>query len=154
MGSAHGIGANAHVGTGRRLRRRRVVVGVVVIAALLAVAYTVAIGSIASNTLMFGDGKPHGCPTPANEGWAYEAVNYDIALDRALPRDNPDYLRDCPNDGWGTAGTEVVSADGTRLAGWYIPSGDGDDPTAPTVVIVHGWGCVQVRRPQVRRARA
>ena len=140
MGSAQGIGGDAHVGTGRRLRRRGVVAAVAVIAALLAAAYTVTIGSIASTTLMFGDGKPHGCPTPAEEGWAYEAVNYDIALDRALPRDNPDYLRDCPNDGWGTAGTEVVSADGTRLAGWYIPSGDGDDPTVPTVVIVHGWG--------------
>jgi len=113
------------------------VVGVVVVAG---VAWASAIGYIASTTLMHGDAVKHGCPTPAEQGWAYEAVNYDIALDQRLPLDNPDWLTDCPNHGAGTASDDVVSSDGVRLAGWYIPSGDGDDATAPTIVIVHGWG--------------
>jgi pimeloyl-ACP methyl ester carboxylesterase len=28
---------------------------------------------------------------------------------------------------------------GARIAGWYIPAANGSGPTAPTVVIVHGW---------------
>ena len=111
--------------------------GVVLVAGLV---WASAIGYIASTTLMYGDAEKHGCPTPAELGWAYEAVNYDIALDEQLPDDNPNWLKDCPNHGAGTAGTDVVSADGVRLAGWYIPSGDGDAASAPTVVIVHGWG--------------
>ncbi len=124
----------------RRSRRRRILVllaGVVLVAGLV---WASAIGYIASTTLMYGDAEKHGCPTPAELGWAYEAVNYDIALDEQLPDDNPNWLTDCPNHGAGTAGTDVVSADGVRLAGWYIPSGDGDAASAPTVVIVHGWG--------------
>lgn len=124
----------------RRSRGRRILVllaGVVLVAGLV---WASAIGYIASTTLMYGDAEKHGCPTPAELGWAYEAVNYDIALDEQLPDDNPNWLKDCPNHGAGTAGTDVVSADGVRLAGWYIPSGDGDAASAPTVVIVHGWG--------------
>ena len=124
----------------RRSRGRRILVllaGVVVVAGLV---WALVIGYIASTTLMYGDEVKHGCPTPAELGWAYEAVNYDIALDERLPVDNPDWLNDCPNHGAGTAGTDVVSSDGVRLAGWYIPSGDGDAVSAPTVVIVHGWG--------------
>ena len=111
--------------------------GVVVVAGLV---WASVIGYIASTTIMYGDEVKHGCPTPAVLGWAYEAVNYDITLDQRLPADNPDWLTDCPNHGAGTAGTDVVSSDGVRLAGWYVPSGDGDAATAPTVVIVHGWG--------------
>ena len=124
----------------RRSRGRRILVvlaGVVLVAGLV---WASAIGYVASGMIMHGDEVKHGCPTPAELGWAYEAVNYDIALDEQLPDDNPDWLKDCPNHGAGTAGTDVVSADGVRLAGWYIPSGDGDGATAPTVVIVHGWG--------------
>lgn len=126
--------------SGARSRRWRVAaVGVVALLAVVA-AWAGYIGYEGSNLIMHGDGKPHGCPTPAVLGWVYEAVNYDIALDDRLPIDNPDWLDDCPAAGKGTAGDEVVSSDGVRLAGWYIPSGDGDGPTAPTVVIVHGWG--------------
>jgi len=124
----------------RRSRGRRILVvlaGVVVVAGL---AWASMIGYVASSMIMFGDNVKHGCPTPAVLGWAYEAVNYDIALDQRLPADNPDWLKDCPNHGAGSAGNDVVSSDGVRLAGWYIPSGDGDAATAPTVVIVHGWG--------------
>jgi pimeloyl-ACP methyl ester carboxylesterase len=114
-----------------------VLAGVVVVGALV---WALVVGYIASTTLMYGDGVKHGCPTPAVLGWAYEAVNYDITLDERLATDNPDWLNDCPNHGAGTAGTDVVSSDGVRVAGWYIPSGDGDAASAPTVLIVHGWG--------------
>jgi len=124
---------------GRRVWRRLLVaaVAVLVIAALGWYGY---VGYEGSRQIVHGDDVPHGCPTPADMGWSYEAINYDIALDARLPLDNPDWLHDCPNHGAGTAGPEVVSSDGVRVAGWYIPSGDGDPPTAPTVVVVHGWG--------------
>jgi pimeloyl-ACP methyl ester carboxylesterase len=124
----------------RGRRRRRILVASVVGVGAIVLAWAGVIGAIGSSTLMFGDGKPHGCPTPATFGWDYEAVNYDRALDDRLPIDNPNWASDCPNTGRGTAGDVVVSADGTRLAAWYIPAGNGVGPTAPTVVIVHGWG--------------
>ena len=37
------------------------------------------------------------------------------------------------------AGSEVVTDDGIRIAGWYIPAANGAGPTAPTVVLVHGF---------------
>ena len=37
------------------------------------------------------------------------------------------------------AGDEVVTEDGIRVAGWYVPAGDGAPPTAATVVVVHGF---------------
>ena len=123
---------------GRRVRRLLVFAAAAVVVAVVGVLAYVA--SEGSGTIVYGDAVPHGCATPAVMGWAYEAINYDIALDARLPVDNPDWLTDCPKRGAGTAGTEVVSSDGVRLAGWYIQSGDKDPPTAPTVVIVHGWG--------------
>lgn len=104
--------------------------------------YFVYVGYEGSRQLVTRDSAPHGCGTPATLDWPYEAVNYDIALDAALPMDNTDWLHDCPNRGTGTAGTDVVAADGVRIAGWYIPSARGDPPAAATVVLVHGWGGV------------
>ena len=119
--------------------RRLVAVAVGLLVVALAGWYAY-VGYEGSRVLAYGDEVPHGCPTPAVIGWAYEAINYDVALDAQLPADNADWLHDCPNHGAGTAGSEVVSSDGVRVAGWYIPSGDGDPPAAPTVVVVHGWG--------------
>ena len=129
----------AQAGRRRRLRRR-LLAGTVTIVVVALLGWFGYVGYEGSRQLVYGDNVPHGCPTPAVMGWAYEAINYDVALDAQLPVDNPDWLHDCPNHGAGTAGTEVVSSDGIRVAGWYIPSGDGNPPTAPTVVIVHGWG--------------
>lgn len=108
--------------------------------AAIALTWVVVVGWVGSEYLMRGDEVPHGCQTPAALGWTYEAVNYDIALDERLPVDNPDWLNDCSERGSGTAGTAVVSRDGVRLAGWYVPAGNGAPPTAPTVVVVHGGG--------------
>jgi pimeloyl-ACP methyl ester carboxylesterase len=38
-----------------------------------------------------------------------------------------------------SAGDEVVSSDGVRLAGWYVPAAGGIGPTGPTIVIAPGW---------------
>jgi pimeloyl-ACP methyl ester carboxylesterase len=79
-----------------------------------------------------------GCQTPADQyGWSYEAINYDIADDSTLAERNDD-LTACTDQG-AKAGDEVVTDDGVRIAGWYIPAANGAGPTAPTIVLVHGF---------------
>jgi pimeloyl-ACP methyl ester carboxylesterase len=76
------------------------------------------------------------CETPGSRfGWDYEAVNYAQADDAALLAANPDPT-DCASQG-AKAGEDVKTEDGVQLAGWYIPAAP-VDPTAPTIVIVHG----------------
>jgi pimeloyl-ACP methyl ester carboxylesterase len=86
------------------------------------------------------------CRNPASAfGWTYEAINYDQADDARLLAAHPDPRRcfvnnvesDGPDQGE-RAGTEVVSADGIHVAGWYIPAGNGSPATGPTLVLVHG----------------
>jgi pimeloyl-ACP methyl ester carboxylesterase len=78
------------------------------------------------------------CQTPLDRyGWAYEAINYDNADDANL-RANPNMER-CANQG-SPAGADVVTTDGVPIAGWYVPSAQADDTSAPTIVLVHGWG--------------
>jgi uncharacterized protein len=77
------------------------------------------------------------CRTPALLEWAYEPVNYDGDAD-ALLADEIDPL-------WCTrlgppAGDRLVAADGTRIAGWYIPAAGEIGPREATVVLTHGWG--------------
>jgi pimeloyl-ACP methyl ester carboxylesterase len=78
------------------------------------------------------------CRTPDVQfGWSYEAINYNIADDALLKTRNPD-MQHC--DYVGTpAGDEIVTSDGIRVAGWYIPAADGAGPTAPTIVMSHGF---------------
>ena len=78
------------------------------------------------------------CRTPADLGWAYEAINYDIATDDDLRAREP-ARQECQTFGQG-ARDEVVTEDGIRLAGWWIPSAAGSPPDGPTVVLVHGYG--------------
>ena len=79
-----------------------------------------------------------GCQTPGDQyGWSYEAINYDIADDSTLAERNDD-LTACADQGK-KAGDEVVTEDGIRIAGWYIPAANGAGPTAPTIVLVHGF---------------
>jgi len=78
------------------------------------------------------------CRTPADRyGWDYEAINYDKADDARLTAANPDKTK-CGVLGV-EAGTNVVTPDGVRLAGWYIPAANGSGPSGPTLLIVHGW---------------
>ncbi|HEX2221914.1 MAG TPA: alpha/beta fold hydrolase [Candidatus Limnocylindria bacterium] len=79
------------------------------------------------------------CFTPETEyGWQYEAINYDPADDARLAAEEDD-LRDC-RARRPPPGDEVVTPDGERIAGWYIPAADGMPPDGPTVVLVHGIG--------------
>lgn len=76
------------------------------------------------------------CRTPALMGWAYEAINYDIATDASLGAE-PDPVS-CVTPPT-PAGDALVTSDGIRIAGWYVPAASGIGPHGPTVVLAHGW---------------
>jgi pimeloyl-ACP methyl ester carboxylesterase len=108
-------------------------------AALLVVLVTYLgyVGYEGSRQLTSGPGSITDCRTPATYGWEYEAVNYDPATDAALA-DEPD-PEACTRRG-AAAGDELTGPGGVAIAAWYVPSGNDAGPTAPTVVIAHGWG--------------
>lgn len=117
---------------------RRVVAVVVGLALVGLIGYTVYVGFVGSDQLIHPTGNPD-CRTPmVRYGWTYEAINYDIADDAALARNNPD-MENCAGQGV-EAGDAVVAGDGTRIGGWYIPAASGAGADRPTIVIVHGWG--------------
>ena len=126
-------------GTGRVRRVRRGLAAMLASLILLGLAaYTTYVGAIGSETLAHPVALAD-CRTPlVRYGWSYEAINYDIADDKALQAANPD-MTNCSSQGT-TAGTDVVTADGVSIAGWYVPAANGVGPTGPTVVLVHGWG--------------
>ena len=107
-------------------------------AALLGLAGFVGYAGAVGPDAILHPGYRADCRTPAELGWAYEAINYDIADDGALRAANADMTK-CSNQG-AAAGGSVVNADGVPIAGWYIPAANGAAPTATTVVLVHGWG--------------
>ncbi|HEY8921288.1 MAG TPA: alpha/beta hydrolase [Candidatus Limnocylindria bacterium] len=118
---------------------RRPALGILVVLLLAAVAYTGYVGYEGSRLLVEGGGSNPDCRTPDELfGWTYEAINYDIADDALLTSRNSDQ-KNCTYTG-AIAGNEVVTDDGIRLAGWYVPAADGAGPTAATVVLVHGFG--------------
>jgi pimeloyl-ACP methyl ester carboxylesterase len=101
-------------------------------------AYLVYIGFEGSSQLVDPRAPSADCRTPASAyGWEYEAINYDKAGDVALVQ-VPD-PRECPVQG-PAAGAELTAADGTRIAGWYVPAAQPIGPTGPTVVLAHGHG--------------
>jgi pimeloyl-ACP methyl ester carboxylesterase len=105
----------------------------------LIVAATGYVGYVAvegSRQLVLPADVSSNCTTPAQLGWTYEAINYDQADDARLASENDGHMDTCAEQG--IVGTAVVSADGIRLAGWYIPAATPPDPAAPTVLIVHG----------------
>lgn len=101
------------------------------------VTYLGYVGYEGSRQLTDAPNPSANCRTPATFGWAYEAVNYDIATDEVLAIEADQGA--CTQHG-APAGDAVRAADGVRLAAWYIPAGNGSAPAGPTVVIVHGWG--------------
>jgi pimeloyl-ACP methyl ester carboxylesterase len=106
-------------------------------AALVAlVAYFAYVGYEGSRQLTDPPTPAADCRTPATLGWAYEALNYDIATDAELAAEADPTA--CAGQG-APAGDALVSGD-VGLAGWYIPAGNGAEPAAPTVVMAHGWG--------------
>jgi fermentation-respiration switch protein FrsA (DUF1100 family) len=108
-------------------------------AALLTVVVTYLgyVGFEGSRQLVAAPVPDPDCRTPAMLGWDYEPINYDGDSDAALASE-PNPL-DCVGRG-ALAGDEVRGPGGVRLAGWYIPAGNGSGATAATVVLVHGWG--------------
>jgi fermentation-respiration switch protein FrsA (DUF1100 family) len=118
-------------------RRWRLGLALLVVLAVMLVGYTAYAGVEGSRRLVeaptAGD-----CRTPDIQfGWAYEAINYPIADDAVLKARNAD-LAGCIYQGV-KAGDEVVTDDGIRIGGWYVPAGNGAGPTAPTVILVHGF---------------
>jgi pimeloyl-ACP methyl ester carboxylesterase len=119
---------------------RRAIRRLAVVAALAVVAYVVGFGAyglvFGSSEYLSGEPRSTACGTPGSRfGWAYEAVNYDLADDTALLAANPDPTR-CATQG-AEAGMDVVSPDGTHLAGWFVPKAE-PGSGGPAVVIVHG----------------
>lgn len=119
---------------------RRMIRRLAVVAALAAVVYLVGFGGygliFGSSEYLSGEPRSAGCETPGSRfGWAYEAVNYDLADDAALLAANPDPTR-CATQGT-EAGTDVVSPDGVHVAGWFVPR-SAPASGGPAVVIVHG----------------
>jgi pimeloyl-ACP methyl ester carboxylesterase len=125
-------------GIRRFLPRIGAVIGVLVIVGGL--GYTGYVGWEGSRLTVSVDDqdRSHDCRTPEDQyGWAYEAINYPIEDDARLRAENSN-MWECSSQGV-TAGTDVVTSDGIRIAGWYIPAGNGAPATAPTVVLMHGW---------------
>jgi X-Pro dipeptidyl-peptidase-like protein len=117
--------------------RHRLVVGSVLLVAVALSVYVGYVAIAAANGLAFPTKAFAHCWTPATRyGWEYEAINYDKADDLRIAALNPT-MKDCstPSD----AGTAVVSSDGVRLAGWYVPAAADIGPSGPTIVIAPGW---------------
>ncbi|HEV7200314.1 MAG TPA: alpha/beta hydrolase [Candidatus Limnocylindria bacterium] len=98
------------------------------------IAYLAYAGFQGSDQLVH-PGASRNCLLPSAMAWAYEAINYDQASDAALAAE-PDPAN-CTANG-APAGPTLVTADGIRIAGWYIPAAAPIGPTGPTVVLIHG----------------
>jgi len=103
---------------------------------LVPTAYLGVAGWEGSRRLVEPDDPSADCRTPASLGWRYEPINYDQAPDLAT-LDGADRItcttpRPVPGD-------EVVTSDGVRLAGWWIPADPPGVADGPTVVMVHGY---------------
>jgi pimeloyl-ACP methyl ester carboxylesterase len=119
------------------LSRRSLVVLLVAVLTVSLLGYLVYVGSEGSRMLVETPAA-RDCRTPDVQfGWSYDAINYDQADDATLPLRNAD-LTACTYQGT-KAGDDVVTEDGERIAGWYIPAANGAGSSAPTVVLVHGF---------------
>ena len=111
----------------------------VVVALVLALlGYATYAGLEGSGQLIFPARRASDCRTPATLGWEYEAINYDQTSD-APAADGGVSAPSCPGT-WAPAGDDVVTPDGIRVAGWYVPAANGIGPEGPTIVISHGHG--------------
>ena len=118
---------------------RRLLRSILVLVLLAGIGYIAYVGFEGSRqAVQVDEARDRDCRTPdVLLGWTYEAINYDIADDAALKAANPD-MTDCASQGE-EAGDEIVTDDGARIAGWYVPAANGSGPAAPTVVLVHGF---------------
>jgi pimeloyl-ACP methyl ester carboxylesterase len=118
---------------------RRLLTLLLVLLLVGGIGYTAFVGYEGSRQAVnIDEARDRDCRTPdVLFGWMYKAINYDIADDATLKADNPD-MSDCASQG-AKAGEEVVTTDGIRIGGWYVPAANGAGPSAPTVVLVHGY---------------
>ena len=108
-----------------------------IVVLIILLGYLGYVGFTGSARLTDASAASTDCRTPAiANGWTYEAINYDASTD-AILADNPDPA-DCPRQGE-EAGSSLVTSDGVRLAGWYVPAGNGMGPEGPTVILAHGY---------------
>jgi pimeloyl-ACP methyl ester carboxylesterase len=123
--------------TERRARISRWVSFIVAALLIALIAYLGYVGYEGSSQLAEPPNPSADCRTPAAFGWTYEAINYDVTTDAELIAEADP--QNCTREG-APAGIALASTDGISLAGWYIPAGNGSGPTAPTVILSHGWG--------------
>ena len=124
-------------GAARRAAIGRWVSFALVVILIVLLAYLAYVGFTGSARLADAPSPSADCRTPAAaNGWTYEAINYDASTDAALA-DFPDPSA-CPRQGE-PAGTRLVTSDGIRVAGWYIPAGNDIGPAGPTVVLAHRY---------------
>jgi pimeloyl-ACP methyl ester carboxylesterase len=118
---------------------KRFLIALLILAVVGGIGYTAYVGYEGSRQAVDVDeGRSRDCRTPdVLFAWQYEAINYDIADDAAIAEANAD-MSDCDSQG-AQAGDEIVTSDGVRIAGWYVPAASGAGPTAPTVILVHGY---------------
>jgi len=121
-------------GPSRRSRHAR---AVTVLLLVIAVAYVGFLGVEVSHQLVNRHTRDTDCRTPAQLGVSYQAINYDIAADTGLAEREPD-MTNCSAPG-ARPGEELVTSDGVRLAGWYVPAASEIGPVGPTIVVSHGW---------------
>jgi pimeloyl-ACP methyl ester carboxylesterase len=122
----------------RRARIWRWVSFLLVALLVTLLGYLAWVGYDGSAQLVEPRGPTADCRTPASAfGWDYEAINYDGRADEALAQVG-DPLN-CPSQG-PTAGAELTTADGARIAAWYIPASGSIGPEGPTVVLAHDHG--------------
>lgn len=125
--------SSSHLASAHRLRLLRVAVIGVLLAGAAAFTYAAVEGAHRMVDQQF---RTPDCRTPAHFGFEYDAINYDEATDERFLAE-PDPLH-CASPRDVVLGDELVTVDGVRLAGWYVPAADGS-PDGPTVVIAHGW---------------
>jgi pimeloyl-ACP methyl ester carboxylesterase len=117
---------------------RRWVIGASAVALVGVLAWTGYSAYLGSEEMVVAATTWKHCDTPASMfGWAYEPINYDGADDARLAGE-PGGLANCITQGT-AAGSEVLAADGTPIAGWYIPAANGAGATAPTFIVAPGW---------------
>src|SRR4249919_2793649 len=86
---------------------------------LIGLVVYLAYGGFAGSDQLVHPVSSSDCELPSARGWSYEAINYDQSTDAALASE-PD-PENCASAGQ-PAGAALTAADGTPLAGWYIPA--------------------------------
>jgi uncharacterized protein len=116
---------------------RRLANVAMVLVALVTLAYFGYMAIEASHRLVNRHTRNEDCRTPSHLGIAYQAINYDYLPEAEVAARAVDST-ECVATG-NAPGDDLVSSDGVRLAGWYVPAASGIGLDGPTIVVTHGW---------------